>query len=275
MIRIGHIINPVKVPHQSDLHIAQPITFESMKIAREFARGSVEVELWSSQYREDREIIPDFFLKTDDLTSSILDLKKFKIKRKLPFIKDILDELEKNSRAEFFIYTNADIALMPNFYLSVAAFINQGYDAFAINRRTITDKYKYVEELPLMYAEAGEKHPGWDCFIFKRELYPRFNLGKGIVGQGWIGRIVLSNLILNARKFNVFQNCHLTFHIGDERDWKRQEYADYQEHNMNECRNILLTYEKRFGVLDRSTKPGEFLKLYEVKKNNRKKSQYE
>jgi hypothetical protein len=36
MIWIAHIINPVDVGVSSDLFIAQPITFETMRVAREF-----------------------------------------------------------------------------------------------------------------------------------------------------------------------------------------------------------------------------------------------
>ena len=39
MNSIAHIIHPVMVKPPSDLIIAQPVTFETMRIAREFAEG--------------------------------------------------------------------------------------------------------------------------------------------------------------------------------------------------------------------------------------------
>jgi len=39
MIKIAHMVNPVLVKASSDLHIAQPITFESMRIAQQQAMG--------------------------------------------------------------------------------------------------------------------------------------------------------------------------------------------------------------------------------------------
>ncbi len=36
-MKLAHIINPVAVQGSSDLFIAQPITFETMKVARNFA----------------------------------------------------------------------------------------------------------------------------------------------------------------------------------------------------------------------------------------------
>ena len=43
-MKFAHIINPVKVSAASELGIAQPITFESIRIAKEFAKNKVDVE---------------------------------------------------------------------------------------------------------------------------------------------------------------------------------------------------------------------------------------
>ena len=67
MRKLAHIVNPVVVGPSSDLFFAQPITFESMKAARHSAAGSVEVELLTTQYAEDRAIVPDGFRTTPDL----------------------------------------------------------------------------------------------------------------------------------------------------------------------------------------------------------------
>jgi len=88
MRKIAHIINPVIVKESSDLFIAQPITFETMRIAQEFARGHVDVALYSAQYPEDRPIIPEWFQMTPDLDRSILNIGSFHAKRKLPLVKD-------------------------------------------------------------------------------------------------------------------------------------------------------------------------------------------
>ena len=61
MRKIAHIINPIKVDRSSDLFIAQTITFETMKIAHDFAKEKVKVDLFSAQYPEDRCIIPNGF----------------------------------------------------------------------------------------------------------------------------------------------------------------------------------------------------------------------
>lgn len=252
MRKIAHIINPVIVKESSDLFVAQPITFKTMRIAQEFARERVEVTLFSAQYPEDRPIIPEWFQMTPDLDRSILDIGSFHKKRKLPLIKDILDRLYGASDAEYFIYTNVDIALMPNFYVTVNKLIGAGYDAFVINRRTIPDRYRSIDEIPLMYSEAGESHPGHDCFVFKRDVYTGYRIGTVCVGINWVGRALIYNLVCRAKHFKEFKRKHVTFHIGNDKTWKRNEYTDYVAHNKREALKVLAEFERQYGAFDRN-----------------------
>jgi hypothetical protein len=263
MPAIAHIVHPVVVPPASDLVVAQPVTFETMRIAREFAVG-IDVDLYAVQYHdEDRMALPPVFLRTPDLSRSLSDLMPFKRYRKLALIADILEALYQTSRAEYFIYTNVDIAVQPTFYRAVADFISQGYDAFCINRRTISDRYHFIEQLPLMYAEIGIRHPGWDCFVFRRDLLPRFDLDLIAIGTNWIGRAMIANLACLGNRFTIFEDLHLTFHIGDRKEWQAPELDDFQRHNQDRCRRILLAMDSRFGPLDRQAYPGRFLQLLE------------
>jgi hypothetical protein len=259
-IKIGHIIHPVIVPSSSDLVIAQPITFATMDAAKKFAGNHVDVELYAVQYSDEARIpLPHSFIRTRDLSRSVGDVSAFRKKRKLALIKDILDILYECSSADYLIYTNVDIALQPFFYVVIGEIIGQGHDAFIINRRTIPGHYKNPEDLPLMYAEAGKAHPGWDCFIFKRDLYPRFMLGQACIGTDWIGRMMIANLAPLAKRFKVFKDLHMTFHIGDERVWGSGEFSDYAAHNKEECRKTLLEFDEKYGPFDREGLPGRFL----------------
>jgi len=261
--KIAHIIHPVVVDKTSDLVVAQPITFETMNLARKFCQGNVEVDLYAVQYHdEDRIPLPDCFIRSPDLTRSVSDVQAFQKKRKLALIKDILDSLYSATDADYMIYTNVDIAVQPYFYLVVSRLINRGFDAFIINRRTISDRYNKLFQIPRMYAEVGEKHPGWDCFIFKRDLYPSFILGTACIGTDWIGRMMISNMAPLASNFKIFDDLHMTFHIGDDRVWKSDEYADYAEHNKNECRKVLVDFDKKHGPFNRKNLPGRFLKKF-------------
>jgi hypothetical protein len=252
MLKIVHIIHPGIVHPASDLVIAQPITFETMRIAREFAQQTADVKLYSIQYHdEERVSLPGCFIRVPDLTRSVTDIKTFKKRRKLALIKDILDALfDAAGDAEYMIYTNVDIALQPYFYHAVSQIINQGYDAFVINRRTISDRYSALDEIPLMYAEIGESHPGYDCFVFRRDVYPKFKLGTICIGTAWIGRTLLANLVTYATKFKEFRNKHVTFHIGNSLPWRSNEYQDYFRENWNEYLKIFQQLEAEHGEFE-------------------------
>lgn len=215
MTKIAHIINPVKAPAGSDLDIVQPITFESMRAAKAFA-SSIKVDLFSTSYPEDHSIIPDFFYKTKDLDRSVRDVSAFYTKKKLPYIKDILERLYEATDADWLIYTNADIGLMPQFYTAVHSLIAQGHDALLITRRRIPLRYNSVQQLPLIYSEIGGPHPGYDCFVFHRSLLHKFLLEGICIGVPFIEVSLLHNFIAFATNLKHVDDMHLTFHIGME-----------------------------------------------------------
>ena len=257
MISIAHLINPVNVPSDSDLGRAQPVTFATMKAARDHAQHC-RVEQFSAQYAEDREGIPAFITPTPDLERSVLDTASFRVARKLPLMADLLQRLGNASDAEYLIYSNVDIALQPTFYTAVAGLAAKGFDAFAINRRTISDRYHDPADLPLMWPQVGKPHPGWDCFVFHRSLMDGFRTGNACIGAGWIGRVMLTNLACLSRRFQVFTDLHLTFHLGNQRQWRQEIFRDYLLHNARECAAVLLEFDRLSGPLDRDTIPGRF-----------------
>ncbi len=241
MISITHIINPVNATEGSELFIAQPIVFESMRKAKAFAEN-VDVKLFSAQYAEDSEVVPDYFQKTENLENSILPIAiGINGKKKLPLIKDILSRIYETpiaigATAEYFIYTNTDIIVLPQFYETVAKIIEQGYDAFIINRRRIPKVYNSVNDLPFIYSDIGKSHPGFDCFIFKRELFPKFILGEICVGIPFVEATMMHNLFAHAEKCKLFDDLHLTTHIGMNVMPKRDE--EYYLHNRKEFEKI-------------------------------------
>ena len=249
---LAHIINPVAAPPASDLNTAQPITFESMRVAKEFADNRCDVRFFTAQYPEDHSVLPDGFQVTPDLDRSVLDVATFQVPRKLPLISDILNRLYTASDAEYFIYTNVDIAVMPNFYATVSSIIDTGVDACVINRRTISTHYTHVDELPLMYAEVGTRHPGYDCFIFRRHVLPRFELGMVCIGAPRVGFVLVGNLICFSKRFREFAEVHLTFHIGNERQWRDPRFQDYTDHNTRETTEL---YQRLMPKFDRSNLP--------------------
>ena len=259
MKKYAHVINPVLVGPSSDLFVAQPVTFETMRIANRFAMAQIEVELYSVHYPEDEPVAPVDFIPLSSLERSVLDCGQFKQQRKLPLLVDILDRLYQSTDAEYLIYTNVDIGLLPHFYLTIRDFIESGIDALVVNRRTISDRYTRTNEIPLMYADLGVPHRGWDCFVFRRDLYPQFVLGEICVGPPRFGLGLLANMVAYSRTFREFTNLHLSFHIGDKRQGKNSSYVDYNEHNTRELMKILDTIENISGPFSRESIPGSFL----------------
>jgi hypothetical protein len=244
MASIAHIINPYKAAKDTDAYRTQQLVFESMHKSKSYSAHQNNVSLYTTQFKEDEEIIPEGFLKLKNLDASVSDIKGFSAPKKYPLIKDILQTLYNNSEADYFVYTNMDIILMPFFYDAIFEIINEGYDAFAINRRRISKKFLYGFSLQKIFAEVGKSHPGFDCFVFKRELLLKFILGNISVGIPFIEASLLYNLIAFSEKFKLYPDKHLTVHIGMEVMPKRDN--EYFTHNKNEFQQNILPQLKPF-----------------------------
>ena len=241
-MKLAHVINIFTPDYISDLYIAQPITLESMRVAHDYAADEVDVTLYSAHFKEDEAMVPDYFNKTAFLERSVADIAIFEKQKKLPLISDILAHLYNVTDADYLIYTNNDIILQPSFYVNVKQIIDKGYDAFIINRRRIPSGFTKVEELPLIYAEKGKKHPGFDCFVFKRDIFPELQLGSICIGAPFFEVTLAHNLFCFSRRFKLFDNLHLTAHIGMEIMGVRTEYYWHNRREFNKIIKILKPY---------------------------------
>jgi hypothetical protein len=204
-----------------------------MKEAQDRASEEVEVELWAACFEEDQAMVPDYFKKTEFLKKSVLDYGVFNKPIKLPLIKEILDGVYKSSDADYFIYTNVDIGLYPNFYTEVNRFLDLNQEAVIINRRRLASDFTSVDDLPLIYKEEGRKHPGFDCFVFSRKLYPKFHLSNICIGVPFIGITLSQNIFAYSSTYQIYENVILTFHIGEE-IYKQRAPKDYYKYNQKE-----------------------------------------
>ena len=220
---IGHIVNPVAAGESSDLFVAQPVTFETMRQARAAAGPGLEISFFSAQYAEDRDVVPAEFVLTPDLERSARDLVPGDAVRNLPLCADICDRLYEASDADYLVYTNVDIALKPDFYTAVAGLIGQGFDALAFTRRNISGRFTSVAEIREMYVAEGKSQRGPDCFVFQRELYPQFDFADVFTGEPGVGRVILANLLRYGQRPGFFTDGALTFHIGNEGGWRLGE----------------------------------------------------
>src|SRR5262249_35071743 len=134
-------------------------------------------------YEEDELSIPGGFKSGIYLQKSIRDIAGFEQKKKLPFVSEVLKCAFDSSQADCFIYTNMDIALMPFFYEFVFYQLSTDENrALIINRRRLPSLGKENGQWTNFYSEIGLKHPGFDCFVFKRDLVKQFDFGEICIG---------------------------------------------------------------------------------------------
>jgi hypothetical protein len=234
MIKIAHIVNQVNVNKSSDLFEAQPVTFRTMLAAKKFCAQEGVVNLYAVGYEEDRAIIPNGFEALPNLLKSVMDFGRFNNFRKLPLIGEILDSC-RNLDVDYIIYANVDIALQPYFYNYILEKIQNGSDSLIINRRIIDT----ISSDVMMYSKVGQKHPGYDCFVFKKDLLNKFEFGNVCIGANWIGRIFYSNLLILSNSLEVVEDAHLTFHIGEDGAWVQEKFSEFDLHNEEEVKRII------------------------------------
>ncbi len=236
--KIAHIINPFIASEGSDLAYAQPITFQTMLLAKNKAETIMDIELLAAAFPEDEKIIPSYFKKTSFLEKSVLGFNDFQKKIKLPCIAEILQKAFEESEADYIIYSNADIGLYPDFYLTVNTLIDEDFDAVIINRKRLKPKYTKVEEIDRILLQEGKSHPGFDCFVFHRSIYPKLVLENICIGVPFIEITLSQNLFHLSNKFKLIESARNTFHIGME-IFKNRAPKEYVKFNRIEFRRAI------------------------------------
>jgi hypothetical protein len=237
--RIVHIVNPFRSLGGDCDDRTQALTYETMRRAREFS-GDIPVHLAAVVAESERDCVPEAFDLAGTLSRTIDQIAQFENPRPLPLLFDILDhgyryaaELAGHQgdapEDVFLIYTNADICPMPHFYSSVAGLIAHGFDAMTINRRTIPEHGRELGGVPKMYAEFGHTHAGYDCFVFPLAHFERYVRSDAFIGGDFVARSLLYNMIANSKNMLMLRQAHLSFHIGDEREWSDPKFKDYRE----------------------------------------------
>lgn len=216
--------------------------------AKRYSVNQNYITLYSTQFEEDVEIIPHDFIQLSNLKRSVLDVNPSLQGKKLPLIKDVLDKLNEVD-ADYYIYTNVDIALQPYFYDAVFEYIQMGHDAIVINRRRLSRSYQDVKELPMMYADLGKSHPGFDCFVFHKSLLDKLILENICIGIPFVEVTLVHNLFSLAKNPLYVPDAHLTFHIGMEVMPSRNKALYW--HNRNEFFLHIYPQLKKHFRLDR------------------------
>ncbi len=244
--RFAHIINPVSEKENSALFEVQHYTLESIINAREVATSaSIRIENLAVFTHGNRVNLPsEFNVVGNSLRTTDAFLKTTK---KVPFINDLIKILNDYSTAQYLIFTNIDICLMPNFYCAVDALLKCGHDALIINRRRISENHLKEGNIQLMYADVGLEHPGYDTFVFKKSLLEKFVLGDIALGIPPAGNDLFYNIFAFANKPKLCTNLHLTFHIGIDlvKTWADNAIV---KNNYKEFRKILFSINPHIDI---------------------------
>ena len=229
-MKLLHILNPVEQDLAKDLGFAQSVTFESQHRARKNLPHGLHLMHAAVGYRDEKVEIPSFFNHYFALSRSVMDVvaTPFSEPRRLPLIADIM-ALAGQIEADYYLYTNIDIALQPNFYAFVHHFLQQGYQGLIINRRRIPFLRASYDDLSSYSSRSGRTHPGFDCFVMSARVVRALVLEKICVGVPFIGVAMAHNIFAYARPWRLFAKEDLTFHLGME-VYPPQIY-DYYWHN--------------------------------------------
>ncbi len=256
--QIAHIINVTEINETkkaSYLHIAQPVTMRSMLTAKKTAGNAVNVDLYAVKHKDELVNIPNGFNWVKDIEKYaweyIQPLRDILPHKPLPRLVDIITGLFNVSEAEYFVYSNVDIGVFPSFYLFINDRINQGLDAFCINRRTLPKEYSGIvideTNFELCYSMYGELHPGADCFIFRRDIIPLLNFNHVFVGFPPVGGVLRSQIELNSKKFQMLLYAHETFHLGNDRVWK-DETNPYWIENVHQAKGLSIKHRYKHPI---------------------------
>ncbi|MDX1621250.1 MAG: glycosyltransferase [Nitriliruptorales bacterium] len=251
-----HVVNPVPAGFGSDLYSAQPVAFESLRRACSFARDhQVDVRLRAVLAEKDELEIPAGFEAVAERARVVTDAAAFAVPRPLPLLREILTVATDGVEADYVVYTNADIAVLPHFYTFLAEKVREGHDAIVVNRRTIGRSQLSVKNLDSMYTKMGKRHPGYDCFVFRRDLVDEYDLGDVAIGVHLVGRAMLWNVLAFADNPLLVDEDHVTFHLGDDNAGKQADFVDYIDHNTEETIGVLERLDERCSLVQRLEGP--------------------
>lgn len=234
-MKIAHIVNVLEIQprHESSyLHIAQPVTLKSMLNAKLQSKQPKDIDLIAVKHKNDNIECPEGFRLAHDLTRYCYDVfPELPKTSSLPLISDIFHALNQASEADYFIYTNIDIGLFPDFYDRIYDIIEEyDYDFFTIDREvmplSVNNELIDQHNFQKLFTIEGKSHPGIDCFVFKRDLLKKADFCRVFIGSIPVGRVIKGELMKYCRAKNKFKRIksgyRFTFHIGEDSAWKRR-----------------------------------------------------
>ena len=216
VIRVVHGVNLVGEGVDSSLQHAQKITIESFHAARRFIPKGMEVIFVAVQdisWKKENEQTA-IFTDIHTLSRTVYDVSSFPHKRSLPLISDIMDRILTHS-ADYYIYSNIDIALQPHYYFFLHPFLREGIEGMIVHRRRVPfSRTMSYTDASMLSSRSGRYHPGFDNFIMHASVAKRLILGDICLGVPFIGVSMAHNIFAFAHSVRYFLHEDLTFHLG-------------------------------------------------------------
>jgi hypothetical protein len=230
-----------------DMERAMGVTVFSMQRAQDYAaKRGIDVELMRARQDVEEHALPRRFKEAALLNRSHRDHTAQVFGRhwnvntpRLPFLIDILNRAYSESSADYLVYHNLDISLMPDFYVKINALLSTGMDAIQVTRVGVEYpgaqhgffNITAMSEIYEMRDGHLEAHPGADMFIFPRHWVPFLDIGDTHVGCAPIGTILWDDLIRLSRTCAVKvvgRPCSkFTFHLnGDKLTHNRDRWNE-------------------------------------------------
>ncbi|MGB5560159.1 MAG: hypothetical protein WBN04_19365 [Paracoccaceae bacterium] len=235
--KLVHMVN-LYPPRPDDT--VQACTTTSMLDAQHGQDG--RVKLVNVQLQSDPDQTPAGFVRSPDIERTIASVDDNLSGRPLPLLFDILESgAQAADPDDFLIYTNADICVQPYFYECVFDLVSRGFDAVIVNRRTIGADFIADHDTPLLHADLGKRHKGYDCFVFRKEAFDRYARNNACIGAASVAMGLLYNMVVHSSKMLILTDVAMTYHFGDDQPWQSGNFADYTSHNRREYLSTLRT----------------------------------
>ena len=244
--RLVHVVN-LYPPHAAEDN-AQSDAIAAIRTAMGAISGPVVAVNVQEASHSDQT--PNGFIKGRLLERTIQDIVP--ASRPFPLLFDILASGAGETKADdVLIFTNSDICPLPHFYSSIRELLAHGFDAITINRRTVGERRAFGSSSPLVFAETGLPHGGYDCFVFRRELFDRFIASTACVGAPGVAMSLVYNMVVAAQRMLMLTNVSLTYHFGNDRIWNSDKFEVLTEHNHRQYLGVVKALAGSPGNLER------------------------
>lgn len=236
--RIRHVIPLVEGSARQELRLAQDATLASVAVARRHALDvlGLEIEVVGAHSPDvDPPADLEWLRAVPTLATEAASLAQFARPRRLPLLREVLAGLDGGRGVDAVICSNTDIGLRPDFYATIAEILAEGYDAFTVNRRCLTERWERPAGA-IERAEVGSRHPGSDCFVMTPDVLRQVDVGDCLLGTKFVGLTLIEEMARSARRFRRFSDLAVTWHRGNDVPWRASELDDYRDFNREQLR---------------------------------------